>query len=267
MNETGEKKKKRFLIFLPLICAAVLLAATLLLNSKFAFSKIGRTMGGYYSFVQSQGCEVYESENIDEIEVSSDSIKIKLPIWRQSHDFSCGVACVASVMRYAGYDFDPREDRLIKALGASPENGTPPEAIVSFLEKTTINGDSVFNVELKCEMSLSELVCALDAGNAVICIIQAWAEDTAIYDNKESNEDGHYVVAVGYTKSGDGNVENLIFMDPSTSGAYAYIGAEEFEKRWHDEKTDGTLFDRCGIEIEYLFPEKTDSGEKIYKLN
>ena len=49
---------------------------------------------------------------------------IKLPLFRQSHNFTCGVACVASVLRYAGYDFDTREDRLLWELAATPENGT-----------------------------------------------------------------------------------------------------------------------------------------------
>ena len=49
---------------------------------------------------------------------------LKLPLYRQSHNFTCGVACVASVLRYAGYDFDTREDRLLGELAATPENGT-----------------------------------------------------------------------------------------------------------------------------------------------
>ncbi|MDY4193011.1 MAG: hypothetical protein SOY03_01665 [Bariatricus sp.] len=49
---------------------------------------------------------------------------LKLPLYRQSHNFTCGVACVASVLRYAGYDFDTREDRLLWELAATPENGT-----------------------------------------------------------------------------------------------------------------------------------------------
>lgn len=30
---------------------------------------------------------------------------LKLPLYRQSHNFTCGVACVMSILRYAGYEF------------------------------------------------------------------------------------------------------------------------------------------------------------------
>ena len=40
--------------------------------------------------------------------------------------------------------------------------------------------------------------------------------------------DGHYAVLIGYDNA------NLFFMDPSTSGKYAFIPREELAERWHD---------------------------------
>ncbi|MGN0996058.1 MAG: hypothetical protein ACI4PG_04045, partial [Candidatus Ventricola sp.] len=48
---------------------------------------------------------------LPETDVPGSSRLVEVPLYRQSHNFTCGVACVASVLRYAGYDFDTREDR------------------------------------------------------------------------------------------------------------------------------------------------------------
>lgn len=64
--------------------------------------------------------------NVKETTITGTGFKyvniLEMPICRQAHNFTCGVACVQSALRFAGYDFDTREDSLLKALGATPEN-------------------------------------------------------------------------------------------------------------------------------------------------
>lgn len=70
---------------------------------------------------------------------------MKVPLVRQAHNFTCGVACTMSVLRYLGYDFDTREDVLLKSLNSDPESGTKNNLIIKFLNnveyKAKDNGD------------------------------------------------------------------------------------------------------------------------------
>lgn len=189
---------------------------------------------------------------------------LKLPLYRQSHNFTCGVACVASVLRYAGYDFDTREDRLLWALAATPENGTCYVNITEYLDAVRIEGFPdmpVFATETVCEdyssneydltltdRLLLQLRAALDEDSPVICVIQAWKDD-GDYQTK-TEDDGHYVVLVGYKKDTESDAYIYYFMDPSTSGSYTYLTEEEFVLRWHDNLEGESK--RIGIIVSYL---------------
>ncbi|MDD6514824.1 MAG: C39 family peptidase, partial [bacterium] len=168
---------------------------------------------------------------------------LKLPLYRQSHNFTCGVACVASVLRYAGYDFDTREDRLLWELAATPENGTNYVNITEYLDAVRIDdfpNTPVIATEVVCEdyasndltltdSLLSQLRAALDDDSPVICAIQAWRDDG---DYKAKTEDdGHYVVLIGYKKDTEKDTYIYYFMDPSTAGSYTYLTEEEFSLR------------------------------------
>ena len=173
---------------------------------------------------------------------------IKLPLYRQSHSFTCGVACVASVLRYAGYDFDTREDRLLWELEATPENGTNYMNIAEYLESVRTEGfpnTPVIATEVVCvdyasneyglkltDSLLLQFRAALDDGSPIICAIQAWKDDGDY--NTETEDDGHYVVLIGYKKDAKKDTYIYYFMDPSTSGSYTYLTEEEFVLRWHD---------------------------------
>ena len=189
---------------------------------------------------------------------------LKLPLYRQSHSFTCGVACVASVLRYAGYDFDTREDRLLWELEATPENGTNYMNIAEYLESVRIEGfpnTPVIATEVVCvdytsneyglkltDSLLLQLRAALDDDSPIICAIQAWKVDGDY--NTETEDDGHYVVLIGYKKDAKKDTYIYYFMDPSTSGSYTYLTEEEFILRWHDNLEGKSK--RIGIKVSYL---------------
>lgn len=207
---------------------------------------------------------------------------MKMPIYRQAHNFTCGVACVQSALRYVGYDLDTREDKLLKILESTPTNGTNRAKIKEFLNNVTYSEDDseedsrIFNdLEWKSfnggtydrEIApFNELWETLSGefAKSVICIIQAWG-DPALYAAEE-NDDGHYVIAVGTAHDSD-NKAYIIFMDPSTAGGYTYIERDEFMTRWHDwdgGKSNEALY-YYGLVLNYK--EKPKSEESIfYKL-
>ncbi|CAN5203026.1 hypothetical protein BH10CYA1_BH10CYA1_49270 [soil metagenome] len=155
--------------------------------------------------------------------VFSQSAKIiRVPLIRQSTDYTCGVAALQAILAYFGQDV--REDVLAKMLHANHKIGTRYKNIAHYAEAHGLS------VHVQKEMSLAQLKDSIQSGHPVLCLIQAWAEKKIDY--KRDWNDGHYVIAVGFDD------HRLLFMDPSTSGHYAYIPVQEFEQRWHD--VDGT---------------------------
>lgn len=200
-------------------------------------------------------------EVIPETDKQGESKLLRLPLYRQSHNFTCGVACVASVLRYAGYDFDTREDKLLLELAATPEDGTNSSTIVEYLrsveysdktEKVLSVQSGLYDYELEEDEILNILKgfrTNLDEGKPIICAIQAW-RDGGDYESK-TEDDGHYVVLIGYKKEKNNSDKYIYyFMDPSTSGSYTYLTEDEFILRWHDEVNKKSL--RFYIIIEYL---------------
>ena len=165
---------------------------------------------------------------------------LNVPIYRQSAIGNSGVSCVASILRYAKYDFDIREDNLARALGVTEEDGADPYKMIAYLNAVRYNDENnqCFAAEKRENMTVDDLKKALDKGNPVICDIQAWNWD----ENEEYSMDldysnewecGHWVVAIGY------NNDNIFFMDPSTAGNYTYIPKDQLLARWHNYHIDG----------------------------
>lgn len=189
---------------------------------------------------------------------------IRLPVVRQGTGYTCGVACVQSILYYNGIDF--REDDLAAALGSTPENGTNIDQIISFLTQVTwedgwwLGLGTEFSDGIGAErqdgMTVEELCAAIDQGHPVICCIQAWYGESG-YDYTDEWECGHYVVAIGYDDA------NVYFMDPSTLGNYTYIEKEEFMTRWHDS-ANGEVCNQLGIII--TNPNPVFSPEQIMPL-
>lgn len=144
---------------------------------------------------------------------------IRVPLARQNLDYTCGVAALQSILGY--YGFDKRLDVLSAEVKPDPNDGT------NYLNLANYAKSLGFAVSIRTDMTLDELKENIDKKQPVLLAIQAWAESKSSYSSKQ-NEDGHYVVAIGYDD------KNFYFMDPSTLGHYTYIPTEEFVARWHD---------------------------------
>lgn len=71
--------------------------------------------------------------------------------------------------------------------------------------------------------------------------MQAWTEKENINWEKDWI-DGHYVVAIGFTK------DKILFEDPS-SFERTFLKYDELNERWHDVGTDGKKYVHHGIAI------------------
>ena len=190
---------------------------------------------------------------------------MRVPTYRQGTYYTCGVACVQSILRYTSYEFDIREDNLIEALGSNDSEGTHAENIVNYLNAVRLNDEEkqYFNAEIRKNMSIEDLEKELRKNNLVICALQAWNWDENYeyridLDYINEWECGHYAIAIGYDK------DNIFFMDPSTSGSYTFIPKKYLDARWHDydgaELTEESKVEHAGIVVKINV--KNPDGEK-----
>jgi hypothetical protein len=166
---------------------------------------------------------------------------IRVPLVRQTTDYTCGAAALQSVLLYYGEDFGQME--LARYLGASPQNGTRYRAILRFANRKFPDPQKR-NLWMwkRCGMTIDILREIIDSGRPPILPLQAWGKPGVNW--KKEWKEGHYAVAVGYDEY------NLYFMDPSTPGHYAYIPNEEFLDRWHDQDpATGERLIQCGLVI------------------
>ena len=263
------KKIRKFIPVLIVLVFVVSLFMTITSNETPKSKSLAEQMKDYYSNETEPEGNIFYNYNISSTSLPETDEKgkcklIKLPLYRQSHNFTCGVACVSSVLRYAGYDFDTREDRLLWELEATPENGTNYLKIAEYLESVRTEdfpNTQVIATEVMCvdyasneadfghtDSLLSQLREAIDDDSPVICAIQAWNDD-GDYQAK-TEDDGHYVVLIGYQKDTEKDTYIYYFMDPSTAGSYTYLSEEEFILRWHDNLEGKSK--RIGIKVSYL---------------
>lgn len=250
-------------------------------NKEKASDDISDQMKEYYINETEPEGNIFYSNNANSISLpksdkTGESKLIRLPLYRQSHNFTCGVSCVSSVLRYAGYDFDTREDRLFLELGSTPENGTNYMKIVEYLGSVRLDSSPdkpVFSTKVISldydnqdsganDSLLREIRTTLDDNHPIICAIQAWKDD-ADYSSRTEEDDGHYVVLIGYSKGNDGYL--YYFMDPSTSGSYTYLTEDEFILRWHDSLEGKSK--RIGIEVSYLNPISEVPINVVYHID
>lgn len=133
------KKIRKFIPVLIVLVFVVSFFAIITAKEASKSKSLAEQMKDYYSNeTEPEGNIFYNykisSTSLPETDEKGKCKLIKLPLYRQSHNFTCGVACVSSVLRYAGYDFDTREDRLLWELEATPENGTNYMKITEYLE-------------------------------------------------------------------------------------------------------------------------------------
>jgi len=154
-----------------------------------------------------------------------------LPRLRQTFNYDCGAKALQSVLVY--YGIEVREDLLLKEAGTS-EDGTMIDHLVSTAEQHGLQTDSK-------QMTIEDVKMYLDRRIPVILVLQAYKEDPQV-DWEQDWEDGHYVVAIGYTE------DKVLFEDPS-SFEHTYLGYDELEKRWHDVDVVGQKYLHHGIAI------------------
>jgi len=142
---------------------------------------------------------------------------IRVPLCRQETEYTCGEACVQSILGCYGMDY--RQDELAQILDSKPILGTDYQKILLFMKMLGFQASFVKN------MTIDSLKCFLNDGVTPILLIQAWADNGVDYASDW--KDSHYVIACGY----EGN--RIFFMDPWTLGHYTYLPAEELLKRWH----------------------------------
>lgn len=142
---------------------------------------------------------------------------IKVPLCLQETPYTCGVACVQSIL--AGFGIICHQDYLSEMLKQKPIYGTDYKNIIIFLEMLG------FQVSYHTEMTIETLKEYINDGITPLLILQAWKDDEIdyTYDWKDS----HYVIACGHDEKA------IIFMDPWTLGHYTYISNSELMKRWH----------------------------------
>jgi predicted double-glycine peptidase len=157
---------------------------------------------------------------------------LRVPLFRQATGYSCGAAALQAILRYWQV-FQGQESQLYERLGTTPKDGTHPNQLVEGARSFGLTA------RLQENTTLADLRKAVALGQTVILNLQAWRDAaTPAKPWKETWEEGHYVVLVGLDR------HNLYAMDPSVSGAYAYLPLPEFLDRWHDyEDRTGTRHD------------------------
>ena len=173
---------------------------------------------------------------------------IDIPALRQYGDYTCGATCVQMLMNWLSpYDADLNLTQYEELLGTTPETGTSPSAVLSFLEESDVE------FAASQALTLSGLQEMLAAGHPVMMPLQAWssAEDGSYnLDDPSQSEtylaEGHWVVCVGYGE----NAGRLYFLfnDPACVG-HTMVYADELDSRWIDRDGEGTVYDHFGIEI------------------
>jgi predicted double-glycine peptidase len=142
-----------------------------------------------------------------------------LPLVRQSTPYTCGVACLQSILYYYGQEWP--EDILARELKSTEAEGTNYHEILRFARSRGLTAQE------KEGMTIDDLRRACAVGRPIIVAYQAWGARPDMYANDW--EDGHYSIVVGVDR------EKVYLMDPSTLGNYAFIPIPEFEARWHDQ--------------------------------
>ncbi len=167
---------------------------------------------------------------------------------RQNTNFSCGAASLHAVCAYWGVGPESEYDYM-KALHTDPNMGTTPDHIIAYAKKRGLE------VEAKEGMTVDELKTHLDKGHPVIVLIQAWG-DKKKYRNYDEN--GHYVVAIGYDD------HRIYFEEPVLLGIRAYLTYKEFDQRWHDKDAFGKSYVRYGMAMwKHGKPEYVYKAQKI----
>lgn len=167
------------------------------------------------------------------------AIMIELPDVQQPDGYSCGASALMSICAY--YGVGPRTLGEFKAeLGTNPERGTNYRKMVRFARALGLDARAAVGLDPE------QLEAAIRKGHPVIVAIQAYAADSKIYQDQRRNENGHYVVVIGF------DAVNYYMEDPSLASLRGFLPKAEFLRRWHDD--EGTparprVVERLGLEF------------------
>lgn len=157
--------------------------------------------------------------------------ELAVPDVRQATDYTCGASALQAVLAY--YGIETREDLLARELGADPNKGVNPLAIVRVARARGLTA------ELRQGMTVGEIAAIVHAGSPVLVALQAWSDKTRL-TYRDDWDDGHYAIIIAVEP------DVVVFEDPSVLGSRTVLSWEKFEDRWHD--TDGThSYVRMGI--------------------
>jgi predicted double-glycine peptidase len=170
------------------------------------------------------GDDPRRSRSADDRPIPAKAIKVPLPDVAQPDDYSCAAAAMASIGNY--YGVGPQDvEGFKKKLHTDPDEGTYYKNIAQYARYLKLSA------EVRQGMTIRELERFLAAGKPVICSIQAYADNPQVYADPDNNENGHYVVAIGF------DAEVIYFMDPSIDRRRrGYLPKDEFLQRWHENE-------------------------------
>ena len=156
------------------------------------------------------------------------------PSLRQTYVYDCGANAVQSILTYYGDDM--KESEIMEAMGTTPEDGTDYRRILKFFQ------EKGFKVKARKNLTLELLRKLIELGIPVMLPVQAYRDKPDI-TYKDDKDDGHWVVAIGYTENA------VIFCDPS-SVLDTFMTIKELEERWHDEAPQtGEFLEHFGVLI------------------
>lgn len=215
------------------------------------------------------GCGERNESNENERLLSDYTEFVEIPLIRQGTTYSCGIAAMHSLLRWASYDLDINDEYLMEACGTTREKGTDYLSIMEYLNDT-----GLLEASWQENMDFDDIKNIIQNGGVVMMPIQAWdmkesASGELVWFDGEDYKDywaaGHWVIACGY------NDIRVLFMDPSTAGTYADMTWDDLELRWHDsadyvdDDTPFTSVDHCGIVV-YKTGEEEYSSDVVKPL-
>lgn len=144
------------------------------------------------------------------------------PNTEQWYDYDCGPAALAGVLAFHGVSI-PFEDLL--AL-ADPSSGTSPDVLI---DAARSHG---FDVEFG-SYTPRQLRRRIGREEPAILALQAWGT---------GDDDGHYVVAIGYDAKG-------FYLEDPEQDELMYLPDADLLLRWHDMDRDGVTYERFAIVV------------------
>ena len=174
---------------------------------------------------------------------------IPVPTVQQSTGWTCGPASLAAVAQKFGVRVN--EADVARMIGADPEDGAPPEAMLAGAKQLGLQAQGVERMELP------QLEAAVGKGKPVIVCLQAHGSAAAI----AANQAGHWVVVSGATPAG------IVLMDPAAGAGTMVVPRPLFLQRWIDQVADGSrVYTRFGIVVSGIqqHAERFSEDARIY---